>query len=145
MSINMTRFRWFPKNLCILVFWTKVSLIALALEGLAIPILRLLSSEGHGLKVFWKSSKPCHVGIHWIALAEFSQMSTHVPRFQSFSRFLHLVGTTTCCTTALLIKRQKREPAAARILKHWLLTLKNYDMLKVVGFYKSMHQQCAEA
>ena len=38
-------------------------------------------------RLFWKLSKPCHIGIHWIALAEFSQMSTHVPGFQSFSGF----------------------------------------------------------
>ena len=36
----------------------------------------------------WKPSKPYHVGIHWIALAEYSQMSTRVPGFQSFSWFL---------------------------------------------------------
>ena len=34
--------------------------------------------------VFWKPSKPCHVSIHWIALSEYSQMSTHVPGFQYF-------------------------------------------------------------
>ena len=37
-----------------------------------------------GSQTFEKSSKPCHVGIHWIDLAEYSQMSTHVPGFQSF-------------------------------------------------------------
>ena len=36
-------------------------------------------------KHFWKTSKPCHVGIHQIALTEFSQMSTHLPGFRSFS------------------------------------------------------------
>ena len=35
------------------------------------------------------SSNPCHVGIHWKALTEYSQMSTLVPGFQSFSVFLH--------------------------------------------------------
>ena len=30
-----------------------------------------------------RPTKPCHVGIHWIALAESSQMSSHVPGFQS--------------------------------------------------------------
>ena len=30
-----------------------------------------------------KPSKPGHVGIHWKALTEYSQMSTHVPGFQS--------------------------------------------------------------
>ena len=39
---------------------------------------------------FWKTSKPCHVGIHWIALAEFSQVSTHMPGLQLFfPGFLH--------------------------------------------------------
>ena len=36
-----------------------------------------------------QTSKPCHVDIHWIALAEYSQMSTHVLGFQSFSGCLH--------------------------------------------------------
>ena len=30
--------------------------------------------------------KPCHVGIHWIALTEYSQMSTHLLGFRSFFR-----------------------------------------------------------
>ena len=51
-----------------------------------LPILRLLSSKVQGRKDFWKPSKPCHVGIHWKALAECSQMSTHLPGFQSFLR-----------------------------------------------------------
>ena len=40
-------------------------------------------------KDFWKPSKPCNVGIYWRALAEYSQMSTYVPVFQTFFRFLH--------------------------------------------------------
>ena len=32
----------------------------------------------------FKPSKPCHVGIQWIGLAEYSQMNTHVQGFQSF-------------------------------------------------------------
>ena len=34
-----------------------------------------------------KPSKPCHVGIHWKALTERSQMSIHVPGFQPFFEF----------------------------------------------------------
>ena len=30
-----------------------------------------------------------YVGIHWIALAEYSQMSTHVPGLDHFSGFKH--------------------------------------------------------
>ena len=41
----------------------------------------------NGCKDFWNPSKPCHLGIHWIALAEYSQMSTHGPGFQPFFRF----------------------------------------------------------
>ena len=54
---------------------------------LNLPMLRLLSSKAHGRKDFWKPSEPCHVGIHWIALAGHSQMSTHLPGFQSFFSF----------------------------------------------------------
>ena len=53
---------------------------------LTLPILRLLSSKAQGREVFWKPFKPCNVGIFWMALAEYSQMSTHVPGFPSFFR-----------------------------------------------------------
>ena len=50
-------------------------------------MLRLRSSNlAQGCKDLWKPSKPCHVGTHWIALAEYSHMSTHLPGFQSFFR-----------------------------------------------------------
>ena len=46
--------------------------------------------QSTGMQRFFKPSRPFHVCIHWIALAaEYSQMSTHVPGFQSFFRFLH--------------------------------------------------------
>ena len=52
-----------------------------------LTMLRLLSSKAQGCKSFGKPFKPCRVGIHWLAIAECSQMSTHVPGFQSFFRF----------------------------------------------------------
>ena len=52
------------------------------------PILRLLLSKEQGCKDFYKPSKSCHVGIQWKDLAEYSQMSTHVPGFLSLYRFL---------------------------------------------------------
>ena len=59
-------------------------------ENVNIPILRLLLSKAEGRQGFWKASKPCHVGIHCIALAEHSQMSTHLPVFPViFKVFLH--------------------------------------------------------
>ena len=60
------------------------------LHGLTLPMLRLLSSKGQGRKDSWKPSKPCHVGTHWIALAEYSQMSTHLPGFHWFFRIFAL-------------------------------------------------------
>ena len=56
-------------------------------RSLALPMLRPLSPKGQRCKDFWKPYKPCRVGINWIALAECSQMSTHMPGFQSFFRF----------------------------------------------------------
>ena len=38
-------------------------------------------SKAQYRKNIWQLSKPCNVGIHWIALTEYSQTSTHVPRF----------------------------------------------------------------
>ena len=66
-----------------------------------LPMLRLLSSKARGRKGLLKPSKPCHVGIHWIALAEYSQMSTHMPGFQSFSGFLHLFVLVELATSSI--------------------------------------------
>ena len=54
---------------------------------LTLPMLRLLSSKAQDFKDFWRTSKTYHVGIHKIALAENSPMSTYVPGFQSLFRF----------------------------------------------------------
>ena len=54
------------------------------MSSLTLPMLKLLSAKAQERKYFRKTSKLCHVGIHWIALTEHSQMSTHMPGFQSF-------------------------------------------------------------
>ena len=57
---------------------------------LTLPMLRLLLSRAQGRRDFQKPSKPCHIGIHWNALPEYSQMSNHVPGFLLFFlAFLH--------------------------------------------------------
>ena len=61
----------------------RVTLTGLV-RSLTLPMLGLLSSKAQGQKDFWKTSKPCHVGIHYIALTEYSQKSTNMPGFQSF-------------------------------------------------------------
>ena len=81
---------------------------------LTLPMLSLLSSKTQGCNDFCKPSQPCYVGIHWIALAEYSQMSTHVPRFQSFFRFLHhfLLGklATSSIRVNTYCQPQTRQP-----------------------------------
>ena len=53
-------------------------------------MLRALLSKAQGCKTFEnRPSLNCHVGTHWKALTEYSQMCTHLPGFQSFFSFLH--------------------------------------------------------
>ena len=52
----------------------------------------VISPKGANILPYTRSSKPCHVGIHWKAL-EYSQMSTDVPGFQYFFSFFAL-----CCS-----------------------------------------------
>ena len=54
--------------------------------------------------MFEKISKPFHVGIHWIALAESFQMSTHLPGFQSCFRFLHHLVLAKLATSSIRVK-----------------------------------------
>ena len=78
------------------------------------------------MQTFFWTSKPCHVGIHWIALAEYSQMSTHTPGFQWFFIFLHHFVLDKLALSSLRVKRWiKREldkyplPNKARNTKAW--------------------------
>ena len=71
---------------------------------LTLPMQRLLSSKAQDCKDFWKPSKPYHVGIHWIGPAEHSQMSTHVPGFWLFFRFLHHFVLAKLATSSIKVK-----------------------------------------
>ena len=56
-------------------------------------------------KIFENNLKPCHVGIHWIALTEYSMMSTHVLGFQTFSDFfLHHFVLAKLTTSSKRVK-----------------------------------------
>ena len=68
-------------------------------------MLRLFSFKAQKRKDFRNPSKPCHVGTHWIALAEHSQMSTHLPGFQSFFLgFLHPFVLDKLATSRVRVK-----------------------------------------
>ena len=51
--------------------------------------LRLLPPKAQGCKDIWKISKLCHVGINWIAFAEYFRKSTNMPGFQLIFHVLH--------------------------------------------------------
>ena len=64
----------------------------------------VILSKAQGCKdFFWKPSKPCHVGIYWIALTEYSHISTHFPGFQSFWGFLHQIVLAKLATTSIRV------------------------------------------
>ena len=46
----------------------------------------------------------CYVGIYWIALAEYYQMSTHMPGFQSLSAFLRHLVLAKLATSSIRVK-----------------------------------------
>ena len=74
--------------------WISMDLELKSTSGpLTLSILWLLLPKAQGCKYFFKSSKPCHVGTHWKALAEHFQISTHLPRvsmvFQDFCIILY--------------------------------------------------------
>ena len=67
-----------------------------------LSMLRLLSFKSQKRKNLWKPSKPCHVGVHWKALAEYSQMSTHLPGFAKF--FLNHFVLAKLATSSIRVK-----------------------------------------
>ena len=64
--------------------WVLVKSLLMPLSDCVNPsnVEAILSSKVQGDKDFGKPSKPCHVGIHLKALAEHSQMSTHLPGYK---------------------------------------------------------------
>ena len=52
-----------------------------------VPVEATFGQSTRMQRIFEKLSKPGHLGIHWIALTENSQMTTYVPGFHSFLRF----------------------------------------------------------
>ena len=60
-------------------------------------------------KDFWKPSKPCHVGIHWIALAEYSLMSTICQGFSNFSSFFPHFYSAKLATSSIRVKMELKE------------------------------------
>ena len=89
---------------CLCSFYLVTTIITHTLvpvkQRLTLLMPRLLSFEAQKFKNLWKLSQPSHVGIHRKALAEYYQMSTHVPGFQSFIAFCHHFMLTKLTTSS---------------------------------------------
>ena len=70
---------------------------------LTLSVLRLLSSRAQGHVHFCEPSKPCHVGICWIALAEHSQMNARISAVFQF--FLHPFVLAKLATGSMRVKQ----------------------------------------
>ena len=58
-------------------------------------------------KIFEKHfNTDCHVGSPWIALVEYSQMSTHGPGFQSYFSFMHHFVTAKLATSGIRVNEK---------------------------------------
>ena len=68
---------------------------------LTLPMTRLISSKAQGCKDVSKPSKSCHFGIHGKALAEHSQMSTHMLGFHEYFRFLRHYALDKLATSSI--------------------------------------------
>ena len=68
--------------------------------------------QSTSMHIFWKPSKPCHVGIHGIALVEYSLMSTHMP------------GVSVIFLVFRIILYWQNLPPAVYVLKAYLSTLR---------------------
>ena len=65
---------------------------------------RWVSSSAQEHKDLWKPSKPCHVGTHWKALAEFSQIRVPICQgFSDFSGFLHYFLLAKLATNSIRV------------------------------------------
>ena len=93
-----------------------------------LSMLRLLPSNAWGREDFVKSSEPCHVGIYWIAPAEYSHMSTHVPCLSNFSGFCFILYWQNQSPAALWLNTlQKRRPLFIQILSIHCRTGQPFD------------------
>ena len=103
--LTSTLFTW--KKACFeslrIYYWKNTRYTLIQAAFLTLPMLRLLSCKAQGRKDFWKPSKPCHIGIHWIALTEYSQMSTHITGFHSFLGFSHTFVLAKYATSSIRV------------------------------------------
>ena len=83
-------FRWkqriqnHHKSFMLIIFVDGMTFAAGFAEVKQVESPKALKLEVHKVPEKVERPKPCHIGIHLIALVKYSQMSTHMPGFQSF-------------------------------------------------------------
>ena len=87
-----------------------------------------------------KTSKPCCVGIHWRALAEYSQMITYMSGFQSFFRifasfFIGQITTSSMRASTITVNNH-----AKKNVDQFLHILPLCGIKITLGTF--LHQQC---
>ena len=109
-------------------------------QELTLPMLRLLSSQEQGCKDYWKWSKPCHVGIHWNALSEYSQMSTNEPRFQSFFMFFlyHFVVAKLATSNIRILQHIVLARLATTSMKVSIQSTKHFEEICWLGTHQHL-------
>ena len=102
---------WASQNrpLCHRWWHTSQRPLSCILKVLTLSMLRLVSSKEQGRIYFWKPPKPCHAGIHWIALLEYSQMPVHMCQgFNHFSDFSHHFVMAKLVTRSIRVKLESQ-------------------------------------
>ena len=91
-------------------------------------MLRIHLSISQDDKNLWKQNKPCHIGIHWKALAECYQMSTNAAGFQSYcsqfffsSEVSHQQWKVNICVTYCVLSY--RAPSNTLMIILWFISL----------------------
>ena len=100
-------------------------------------MLRLHSSKPEERKVVWKPFKPCHFGIHWIVLSEYSRISIHMSGFHSFSGFLHHFILDNFFTSRIRVKIYD----CIEKVKYRILSFKiwNICLIDLIAVHGSLH------
>ena len=96
------------------------------------------------VKIFQKPSNLYHIGIHWIALAEYSQMS--VPMCHDFSHFsgiLHHFVLAKLATSSISVQESCTLPCAAR--KADFLTTCGVDLISPDMLFLYNISKCSES
>ena len=89
-------------------------------------MLGLLLPKHKDTKIFEIHLKPFNVGTQWVAFAEYSQMSTHVPGFSGF--FNHFV-LAKLATSSIRVRKYSKKYCGFYEVKLYLQVFLKHDQI----------------